>query len=88
MLFPSGDKRPDIDYPCPWHYRVIGRDGLTLCAVIATILGDRSYRVANGNASSSGKYQSVDVEVVVDSEDTRLAIFYQLCWHQDVSFVL
>ncbi|RKY20150.1 MAG: hypothetical protein DRQ55_08570 [Planctomycetota bacterium] len=82
------DGRPDIEYPCRWRYRVIGRDGLTLRAVVATLLGDREYTVADGNTSRSGKYRSIDLNVLVPDEDTRLSIFYQLSWHEDVAFVL
>jgi putative lipoic acid-binding regulatory protein len=88
MHDPTGGSRPDIEYPCHWRYRVIGKDGLTLRAVIATILGDRQYSVADGNTSRGGKYRSLELDVVVDDEDTRLSIFYQLSWHADVAFVI
>ena len=82
------NSRPEISYPCSWRYRVIGRDALTLRAVIATILGDQAYSVAEGNTSRAGKYQSVEVHVEVADEGQRLEIFYQLSWHADVAFVI
>ena len=88
MLDRPGGSQPEISYPCRWHYRIIGRDPLSLRAAVATIVGDREYELAQGNTSRSGRYHSVDLALEVDDEDTRLGIFFQLSEHADVSFVL
>jgi len=81
-------ERPVIEYPCHWRYRVIGKDTVTLRAVIATILGDREYALTEGNTSSGGKYRSLELDVVVDDDAMRLAIFSQLTQSSDIAFVI
>lgn len=81
-------ERPNIDYPCPWTYRVIGRQAVLLQAAIATILGRRRYVVSEGNHSSGGRYHSLELAVIVEDQDERDWIFQRLKTHEDVAWVL
>jgi len=71
-------RKPKIDYPCPWLFKVIGGDRHALAAAIAEVLGERQHLLIYSRASSSGKYHSFNLEVVVESEDHRNELYRTL----------
>ncbi len=81
-------RRPAIDYPCVWSYQVIGADEARLRGAIASAVGAREHALRLTKRSSSGKYCSLLLEVGVEDEAQRLAIFEALAGHRDVRFVL
>lgn len=82
------DRTPEIDYPCPWSYTLIGRDLDGLRAAVAQVLGPRAHELVVSNTSPRGKYRSMRLEVVVQDEPDRLKLFDALAAHEDVRFVL
>lgn len=87
MILNSSDK-PQIDYPCPWEYRIIGQDVAKLRQAVASVLGTRAYSIRPSHESSSGKYVSLSVEIVVPDEAYRLSTFESLRSHADIRMVL
>jgi putative lipoic acid-binding regulatory protein len=83
----SGGK-PDIAYPCPWGYKVIGSDVERLRSAIAEVIQERPHTVTPSNKSLTGKYHCLDVEIVVTSEECRLEIYESLRKHPAVKVVL
>ena len=77
-----------LDYPCPWVYKLIGNDGEMLRAAIGEILKGREHLVTPSRTSRSGKYLSLDVEVVVRDEAERNAFHVAFKGHQAVVMVL
>lgn len=61
---------------------------MSLRAAIATVLGHLKYSVFEGRSSRSGKYVSLEIEVLVESEEQRHALFHALAAHDDIEFVL
>jgi len=82
------NERPDIEYPCEWGYKIIGRDRDALEAVICEIMGDREYIQREGNSSSKGKFHSLNMQCQVESEEDRNAIFKAFQDHNDVKMVI
>lgn len=76
MLDPSQLKVPDG--PFPWGFRLIGSDIETLRAAAQSVLGDRDPQLRPGNTSSTGKYCSLEAEVVVSSREDQLTLFHRL----------
>ena len=70
--------RPDIDYPCPWLFKVIGSGYREVETAIKEVVGDASFKITPSNASRGGKYHSVNLEMEVASEEHRLAIYRDL----------
>ena len=70
--------KPKIDYPCPWLFKVIGGERQALAAAITEVLGERPHLLTYSNASSSGKYHSFNLEVVVESEAHRDQLYRTL----------
>ena len=80
--------RPEIEYPCTWSYRVIGTDEKSLRQAISECVEDREYKVSLSSSSSSGKYISLNLEIIVHSEEARVSIYQSLGKHPLVKFVL
>jgi uncharacterized protein len=71
-------KKPIINYPCVWSYRIIGQDDQVLRNAVSNALGDEEHQISFANKSSGGKYKSLNVEVRVHSEQERADIFERL----------
>lgn len=80
--------RPVIEYPCRWSYKVIGEDCTLLKAGILDACAPHKVDISYSHSSSKGKYHSLNAELTVPDETTRLAIFDQLKNHPSVKFVL
>lgn len=80
-------KEPAITYPCLWLYKVIGEDAIALGRAINTICPGMTSITPSKN-SSGGKYCSLNVEVEVADEASRLAIYQNLKNHLAVKMVL
>jgi putative lipoic acid-binding regulatory protein len=82
------DRRPEIDYPTTWSYQVIGSDEELLRRAVAEVLAGREHTLRLTNASRTGKYISLRLELTVVDEAERLAIFEALAAHAAVRIVL
>lgn len=70
--------RPEIDYPCPWLFKVIGYGYLEVEKAVKEVVGEVPFKITPSNASSGGKYHSVNLEMEVVSEEHRLSIYRNL----------
>lgn len=75
MAFNINNKKLELDYPCPWLYKVIGIDEALIRAAVACIAGEMEYTIAYSKTSKGGKYCSLDCTVVVPREEIRLALY-------------
>ena len=81
-------KKPIIEYPCEWSFRIIGTDKEHLKKAAAMSLGTADYRVSMSNKSSRGTYISLNIETVVPNEEARNQIHALLANHPSVKMVL
>ena len=81
-------KKPKIDYPCPWLFKVIGFDRQEIEEAIAVVIGEVPFSVTASMSSSSGKYLSVNLETEVASEEDRDRIYRELSAHVSIKVVL
>ena len=84
----SGMRKPVIDYPTRWSYRVIGINSVELRADIHERLEDFEYVLEDGNESRSGKFISMMVTLIVENEPMRDRIFQNLSNIPHVHMVL
>ncbi len=80
--------RPEITYPCPWQYRLIGEDEAAMRAALAGCVDVERCVLSEGNRSSGGRYLSVQVELIVMSEEERLGLYRCLAGHPVIKMVL
>lgn len=88
MTDPTCKTKPDLDYPCPWAYRVIGADEQQLRELIAGLVGERAHEVTLSNRSAGGRYTSLRLALTVTDEADRLRLFNALSEHPAVRIVL
>jgi putative lipoic acid-binding regulatory protein len=86
---PDDEKRKvQLEYPCPWVYKIIGPDADEMQRAIAEIIRDRAYKVSHSRSSEGAKYHCLNVELSVESESHRTTLFEALKAHRAVKLVL
>jgi len=88
MTIDGCQAKPDIDYPCPWLFKVIGFNGQEIELAIAEVVGAVPFTVTASKSSSGGKYHSVNLEMEVTSEENRDSIYQDLSAHRAIKVVL
>lgn len=80
--------KPEIEYPCPWRYRIVTADVDGLMAHVAVLTAGRPYELEPSRRSTKGNYASFHLELEVRDEADRDAIFTGLRDAPDVKLVL
>ena len=88
MLLDSNSKKPNIEYPCDWHYKIIGTDAAEIIKAIELAVKGMDYNISPSNVSSKGNYFSLNLKVFVTSEAIRDTIFAKLEANEFVKMVL
>ncbi len=88
MLLDSNSNKPNIEYPCNWHYKVIGTDASEMIKAIELAVDGMDYKISSSNVSSKGNYFSLNLKVFVTSEVIRDIIFTKLKANEFVKMVL
>lgn len=78
----------ELEYPCSWCYKVVAyeRAGIEIAAM--EIFGERKYSLNPSNTSRSGKYISMNLELLVHNEDERTYFYETLKAHPHIKMVL
>ena len=82
------EQRLDLEYPCPWDYRIIGEDEARIRIAVAGIIGNVQYLLTLANRSQKARYCSLQLTLEVKDEKERLEIFEALREHEDIRYVL
>ena len=82
------ENKLDLTYPCVWIYKIIGQNLEEMKFAIHEIIGDRSFSITLSRTSENAKYYSLNVEVTVESESHRQAIYEALKSHRAIKIVL
>lgn len=83
------DKRkPDIDYPTEWQYKIIGSDVNEMLSAVAESIKGLDYEISPSNVSKNEKYFSLNVSLIVPSEVVRDIIFQNLAKHPAIKIVI
>lgn len=80
--------RPEIGYPCPWQFKIIGRDETQMRTAIVEIVGGNTHTITLSKHSTRGTYCSLDLEMVVQSEPHRIHTYTALVRHESIKVVL
>ena len=91
----------ELDYPCNWCYKVIASERAALEQAIRDVLDEREqkvnvedreaslgYTLSPSNKSKTGKYTSMNLDLLVHNEDDRTFIFEALKQHNAIKMVL
>lgn len=84
----SGEKLK-LKYPCKWVYKVICEDKAKLMESLEKIFSEtKEYLTDESNTSRTGKYISMNVTIIVESEEDRKEYFEKLQADPAVKMVL
>ncbi|MGV8079386.1 MAG: YbeD family protein [Syntrophales bacterium] len=84
----EGPRKPVIEYPCQWVYKVIGPDEAALREAVTQVVQDLPHTVAISNTSATGRYCCLNVELTVADEEIRTSLYEMLKDHPAVRIVL
>lgn len=82
------DQKVVLEYPCSWCYKVVGKERDKLENAIREVVLERPHSIAHSNTSRTGKYISLNLELLVHNEEDRQFIYEALKAHQHVKMVL
>lgn len=78
----------ELEYPCNWCYKVVAYERAGIEIAVMEIVVERPYSLTPSKASSSGKYISMNLELLVHNEDERTYFYETLKAHQHIKMVL
>lgn len=78
----------ELEYPCSWSYKLIGYEKEAIQRAISEVILEREHKLNHSNSSKTGKYISMNLELVILNEDERNFIYEALKAHQNIKMVL
>jgi len=78
----------ELDYPCTWCYKLVAGEKKALEQAIHDVIVEREHTLTHSNKSKTGKYISMNLELLVQNEDERDFIFRALKAHDNIKMVL
>ena len=80
--------KPKIDYPCTWEYKIIGESATEITRLVKEHVYEKGYTLTDSNVSSGGRYISMSLELIVNSDERRLELYKLLAADSTVKVVL
>ncbi len=87
-MFDFREEKLRLTYPCHWVYKVIGSGQEQVRRAIDEVVEGYEYTVTFSNASRTGKYCCLNLEMTVPSEESRTQIYQALKQHPHIILVL
>ena len=78
----------ELTYPCSWSYKLIGYKKEAIEEAILDVISQKEHKLTHSNLSKTGKYISMNLNLVIQNEDERNFIFDALKKHQNIKMVL
>ena len=78
----------NIKYPIYWEYKVIGEDETKLRTTIKRILVNEDIKIEISKKSKNKKYISLNLKVLILSEENKISIFNNLKKEKAVKIIL
>lgn len=82
------DQKLELEYPCNWRYKIVGEERELIEKAIHDVILEREHSLEHSNTSRTGKYVSLNLDLLVHNEDDRQFIYEALKAHQHVRMVL
>lgn len=82
------EEKLELTYPCSWSYKLIALERKAIEDAIKDILDERAHKLTHSKNSKSGKYISMNLDLLVYNEDDRNFLYESLKAHQHIKMVL
>jgi putative lipoic acid-binding regulatory protein len=80
--------KPEIEYPTEWKYKVIGLVENEMRKEIDEVFQTKEYSIRFSRQSKKGKFVSLEVSAIVETEEERNSIFGKLQNSKSVRMVI
>ena len=92
----ASNRKPVVEFPCLWGYKVIGLDEDSMRGAVKKCLdtclnpnsGDREFELGQSRSSKGGKYVSLSLNLTVQDEVERNAIYTALTKRPEILMVI
>ncbi len=84
----DSEQKLELSYPCSWTYKLIGHEKEAIQKAIQDVILEREHNLVHSNASKTGKYVSMNLDLVIQNEDERNFLFAALKAHRNIKMVL
>ncbi len=92
----ADQQKPVVEYPCPWSYKIIGPDEEAMRTAVRECLdrhlardsGDREFELGQSRVSKGGKYVSLSLNLTVQDQAERDALFVALSECPEILMVI
>ena len=84
----DSQKKVLLEYPCTWSYKLIGHQKEAIQKAIHEVILQRAHTLNHSNNSKTGKYVSMNLDLVIQDEEERNFIYEALKAHQHIKMVL
>ena len=81
-------KKLELTYPCSWKFKLIGYEKEAIKEAIYNVISDRDHKLQHSKASKTGKYVSMNLDLLVHNEDDRNFRYEALKKHSSLKMVL
>ena len=81
-------QKVQLEYPLTWTYKLISLDKELIQKVVHEVILEREHKLTHSNASKTGKFVSMNLDMLVHNEDDRNFFFQAFKTHQDIKMVL
>ncbi|WP_245535149.1 HP0495 family protein [Sulfuricurvum kujiense] len=88
MIINETTQKLELEYPCNWCYKVVAHERAGIEIAALEIFTERRYTLTPSNSSKSGKYISMNLELLVHNEDERTYFYETLKAHPHIKMVL
>jgi len=82
------EQKLELIYPTDWRYKIVGAEREKLEQAVQDVIDERVHTLQHSNKSKTGKYVSMNLDLLVHNEDDRQFIYEALKAHQHIKMVL
>ncbi len=90
MILDGNEPLPklELDYPCQWRYKLVGEEKERMIEAVCEVILEKEHTLSHSNQSRSGRYTSLNLDLLVMNEEERTFIYEALKAHQHIKMVL
>ncbi|WP_373073491.1 YbeD family protein [Sulfurimonas sp.] len=88
VILNDSKQKLELEYPVNWKYKLISLSKEQIQKAIHDVILEREHKLKHSNESKTGKYVSMNLELLVHNEDDRNFIYEALKAHQNIKMVL
>jgi len=78
----------ELEYPCTWKYKIVIQEDKNGNKICKEVFADREHKVTKSNVSKNGKFKSLNIELLVVSDEDRTGFHKLLGEHKHIKMVL